>query len=154
MSSSCDNSKTILCNSTSKTQCNTIFEKLISLCNNNYSNFEILKQLLIPRYNIKTSRESVKRKNLEYSGTDEPPTKKDSSEYIKRKNKYPQYSEPEPETETDEPLINKSATKKIKIGGKKNTKTRKHKKYSNAKTRKHKKYKTKTRRRKNKTKSF
>jgi len=155
MSSSCNNSKSILCNSTSKTQCNTIFEKLISLCNNNYSNFEILKKLLIPRYNIKTSRESLqpaKRKNLEYLGTDEQPIKKKSPEYIeyiKPKNKYQQDSEPE--TEIDEP---KSVTKKIKIGGKKNTKTRKHKKYSNAKTRKHKKYKTKTRRRKNKTKSL
>jgi hypothetical protein len=120
MSTTCNNSKSILCTSTSKIPCNSIFNKLSTLCNNYYSNSnygEILKQLLIPRYNIKTSRENVKRKIGEINETTE-------TEYPKlaklggKKNKQ----------------INKNKQiKKNTHKYKKNIKTRKHKKYSNKK---------------------
>ena len=89
MSSACNNSKSTLCNSTSKMPCDSIVEKLISLCNNNYSNyFQMFKNMLIFGSNIKQVREErlgkkrQLRKNEKYYTSD---TELDEPEPNKRK---------------------------------------------------------------------
>ena len=63
MSATCNNLTSMPCNPTSKIPCNTIYDNLLSLCNTYYSNYgQIIKQLIVPRVNIKQSRENVKRK--------------------------------------------------------------------------------------------
>ena len=115
MSATCNNLTSMPCNPTSKIPCNTIYDNLLSLCNNYYSNYgQIIKQLIVPRVNIKQSRENVvPQVNI-----------KQSRENVKRKRDPEDTSD----TELDEPKSYKGGnnTRKYNIRIKKcKTKTRK-----------------------------